>query len=666
MGVSWIAASNVADTNFALWRRRNPTVNRGNCACSLDDSENYHKVLKHWLLLCADFELNAGTVSRWANYCASTDILLLAKVLKDYTSYMLRVNEHTTVDDFMHFQNVTKAQYPDINTKLIVGPIKRLIIEYIVDHSIEKFKLIYSFLAYITRLSLKELPPDSQDITDYLDTEERVKNTIWSNWLEETLTDLMTKWFGNIDMSNLIYHHGPGTVAEKSGWIDAVSKYRYIQLTRSQLWAVYQYDDEPNIPQWVLNKPPGEDVPAKLTSVPKNILKRRWICKESTTTMFLQQAVKDRWADFINQNADLSHFMPIRDPERNASLAQTGSITGGYATIDMSDASDTVPNRLIQRIFAGTPLTFGLKFFRSRSVRIPTVGVRRLLKHAPMGSALCWLAMLSLIAGLCFLAVQRCGDVPKRGDFAVYGDDVVIRTKYVPELRKLLDETGFKLNVNKTFLDGPFRESCGGEYLNGIEVTPVRIPRKFTAEPLAWKKKSFSWYDYKFSADKIEAHCALINQLGDKNFRITRRALISELFEEMPPEWRPLFSLDGSSGIKHNTADNFHLKHGKNHTRYQCPTRRINRLTIVPTDRSNDEDVMYWEWHVRNNKRAASTWIDSFRPIEISQTCVGKPELTWSSTTGPVYDWSEEGNKVFGFFDGSPKTILPGHCINAS
>lgn len=57
-------------------------------------------------------------------------------------------------------------------------------------------------------------------------------------------------------------------------------------------------------------------------------------------------------------------------------------------------------------------------------------------------------------------------------DFTVYGDDIVYPSDKARDLLKLLRVLGFSRNVDKTFIDGPFRESCGEDWFGGVAVRP--------------------------------------------------------------------------------------------------------------------------------------------------------------------------------------------------
>jgi len=57
----------------------------------------------------------------------------------------------------------------------------------------------------------------------------------------------------------------------------------------------------------------------------------------------------------------------------------------------------------------------------------------------------------------------------------VYGDDIVVPVEWVDLAFKALTFVGLEVNKNKSYWRGPFRESCGGDYLHGNDVTPVRL-----------------------------------------------------------------------------------------------------------------------------------------------------------------------------------------------
>lgn len=63
---------------------------------------------------------------------------------------------------------------------------------------------------------------------------------------------------------------------------------------------------------------------------------------------------------------------------------------------------------------------------------------------------------------------------------SVYGDDMIFHRRLYPYVLQHFGEIGFVINVEKTFHDSGFRESCGGDYYHGVDVRPFQ-PRNGAA-----------------------------------------------------------------------------------------------------------------------------------------------------------------------------------------
>lgn len=61
------------------------------------------------------------------------------------------------------------------------------------------------------------------------------------------------------------------------------------------------------------------------------------------------------------------------------------------------------------------------------------------------------------------------------GVISVYGDDIIVPTEMAEDLVWVLKFFGFQTNPEKSFWNGSFRESCGGHYDNGVDITPFYI-----------------------------------------------------------------------------------------------------------------------------------------------------------------------------------------------
>jgi hypothetical protein len=77
---------------------------------------------------------------------------------------------------------------------------------------------------------------------------------------------------------------------------------------------------------------------------------------------------------------------------------------------------------------------------------------------------------------LIFWALAACCVRPEDvGKVSVYGDDIIVPTYAYALLTEVLVAAGFLVNSKKSFVDGPFRESCGRDYLSGIDIRPSYI-----------------------------------------------------------------------------------------------------------------------------------------------------------------------------------------------
>lgn len=210
---------------------------------------------------------------------------------------------------------------------------------------------------------------------------------------------------------------------------------------------------------------------SRLSSVPKDSTKNRTICIEPTLNMFFQlgakyqieSVLKKRYCLDISTQADINRL-----------LAQRSSVDGSKATIDLKNASDSISLVLCEELLP--PDVFSvLKKIRSPEVSVDGVQ-HKLAMISTMGNGFTFPLMTLLLTTLVHAISIQANETCKNGvDFGVFGDDIIIKTSLVPELLRCLEESGFVVNTEKSFVAGPFRESCGGDFLLGREVRGVYI-----------------------------------------------------------------------------------------------------------------------------------------------------------------------------------------------
>ena len=199
-----------------------------------------------------------------------------------------------------------------------------------------------------------------------------------------------------------------------------------------------------------------------ITLVPKNWKTHRTIAKEPTHSLPFQLAL-DHWlkAKLRRWGIDLS------SQEKNQEFARRGSIDGSLATIDLEMASDTLALNCVAWMLPADWYEL-LCSFRSSSFSAPW-GTGTYAKFSSMGNGYTFALETLIFTAACRAVGSR--------QYAVYGDDIALESHLVPNLVKLLNFLGFRVNDAKSFSspDSRFRESCGCDYYKGQLVTPFYL-----------------------------------------------------------------------------------------------------------------------------------------------------------------------------------------------
>jgi len=201
----------------------------------------------------------------------------------------------------------------------------------------------------------------------------------------------------------------------------------------------------------------------RLEFVPKNCKTHRAVTPSPNLDVMFQLGVGDYLTARLRQfGVDLS------DQSLNKELARKGSLTGALATLDLSSASDTISIELVYSLLPVDWANF-LWSFRTPTVRYKNE-VLRLQKFSSMGNGYTFPLETLIFYALASVSVDEVECLDRT--VSVYGDDIIVPIEAVPLLEEILFVTGFKLNKLKSFSTGHFRESCGGDYLWGIDVRP--------------------------------------------------------------------------------------------------------------------------------------------------------------------------------------------------
>jgi hypothetical protein len=207
----------------------------------------------------------------------------------------------------------------------------------------------------------------------------------------------------------------------------------------------------------------------RFTSVPKDCEKDRGICIEPSLNVYFQLG----YGRYMRQR--LKKFrIDLKDGQSiHRQVACAASKDRRFSTIDLSNASDTICRELVTLLL---PPKWASALFDLRSSRTEIDGRWYLLeKFSSMGNGFTFeletLVFLSLVLGL-----STSDQKLEAGENVwVYGDDIIVPTERARDVIAALSFFGFEVNKRKTFVDGPFKESCGGDYFDGVDVRPFYL-----------------------------------------------------------------------------------------------------------------------------------------------------------------------------------------------
>ena len=218
-----------------------------------------------------------------------------------------------------------------------------------------------------------------------------------------------------------------------------------------------------HIESWI-----SSDSDGRITTVPKNYKKPRVITITSRDAIDKQYVISDALRDWITSwSRDSNHIIQFDDQS-----VQWSFLIEGYATLDLSSASDRVYRSLIENVWPEFMTHFGeylpktVSTAKGRIIPLTCIGTQ--------GFPLTFTVM-AIIAGLITSAV-KLSNLPS----ANYGDDIVVSEKDFSEVYCALEALGFKINKSKTHKSSTgFLESCGKDVMftkNGPrDVTPIHL-----------------------------------------------------------------------------------------------------------------------------------------------------------------------------------------------
>ncbi len=305
--------------------------------------------------------------------------------------------------------------------------------------------------------------------------------------------DVFTKLNAVAYRHEFVPRHGPGATADRKR-----GNAKFDQTTWPvRLDSCFPFG-EYAIPSWrysyllddVHFLEPGAEIPVRVITVPKTYQTPRIIAIEPVAMQYAQQSVLNSLVPALEEDSFLSPFVGFSDQTPNQRMAREGSLDRELATLDLSEASDRVSYQHVHDLFVKGQFSFfkdAVFACRSRKADVPGHGVIRLSKFASMGSALCFPFEEMVFLTIIFSSIEQelstsftRKDISTfAGKVRVYGDDIIVPVEYVQCVIDGLHAFGMKVNVDKSFWNGKFRESCGKEYYAGTDVSLVRVRKHF-------------------------------------------------------------------------------------------------------------------------------------------------------------------------------------------
>jgi len=241
---------------------------------------------------------------------------------------------------------------------------------------------------------------------------------------------------------------------------------------------------------------------SRLAFVPKTTEISRTICTEPILNMLYQKGIAGCLEKRLSQVYGINLST---QPEINRELARIGSLTGKFGTIDLSSASDSISVSFCKEMLPKRVFDI-LNRFRCPSTTLPGGKEVELHMISSMGNAFTFPLQTILFSALVSSCYRAYGIKPVRsrgssdrnlidvflrwdvekpsyrkemkiGNFAVFGDDIIVLEQAYKLVCKMLSIFGFSVNADKSFNEGFFRESCGSDFSSGHNVRGVYIKR---------------------------------------------------------------------------------------------------------------------------------------------------------------------------------------------
>jgi len=216
----------------------------------------------------------------------------------------------------------------------------------------------------------------------------------------------------------------------------------------------------------------------RVITVPKNSKVDRTIAIEPGLNLWFQKGV----GQMIRRRL-LRRNLDLNSQDRNQRLSRLGSKFNHLATVDFSSASDTISIATVEALLP--PQWFCIMdLMRSRYGLVKGIQFRY-EKFSSMGNGFSF-ELESLIFWSIAVSVCEYLHISSK-NVSVYGDDVIIPVEAFDLYVRTCAFYGFTVNVQKSFSDGNFRESCGAHWYLGMDCKPYFLKELVKSEAVIYR-----------------------------------------------------------------------------------------------------------------------------------------------------------------------------------
>jgi len=314
----------------------------------------------------------------------------------------------------------------------------------------------------------------------------------WLLRVTQRVGDSVSGMLGEFIPQHSRFRHGPGAVSDLRTGMGYKYSFptwgpRLQYVFPASEFAFANLRGAVNTDDWETQHIPELEGASSLSAVPKTQKGPRLIAAEPACNQWCQQSVRNFLSDAIKDNF-IGNSIDFRRQDLSGELALSASVRKHLATVDLSSASDRLSCWLVERLFrVNTPLLAAFIACRTRyvtnNIDKKSPKLYKLRKFASMGSALTFpvqslvFFILCLASGIATTGLEPSDKNLKRlgREVRVYGDDLIVPVSWMPVLEQLFSLLYLKINSSKTFVKGNFRESCGTDAFNGVNVSPGQV-----------------------------------------------------------------------------------------------------------------------------------------------------------------------------------------------